>query len=612
MNIPRLFICYYPNNEQGTDQQLIQQLIADLRNAGAEIIYDEGKNSDTEFLQLLARELPTCQWVIFAQTAETLQAPRANIVFNTARKLIEQESLKGIMRIITATNDESQRLPPGWEEMKAYDLRIDYPKALEKILFAFSMDDTGSVPIYTAPPTVQAPQQQQQDSVQTAASLPPLPPVTQRSSSHFSSPPSTYDRPLAPVPRSARFNTLQYSINRKFLFIAGTIILVAIVLFASISIYLSVTKTEPVANPIAGYAYFTSSGWSDGNGIKGIDDGLQISLNNIPPPTSGNSYYAWLQQDEQQNEANPIPLGQLSIQNGGAQLTYPSPTHENLLGQHSRILITEESSSVTPGNPSPDNKQWSYSAEIPQNSSGTNMGSDTMSEDSMSQLDHLRHLLYNDPKLQKLNMQGGVSYWFHQNTEAILQWAESARTNRSASNINTAVRGILDYIDGKNYVSSDIQGGVPELTNQPNSQVGLLAIDTENEDPPGYVQYMQVHLKGLTNAPGATDSEKSQIFQISNALNTVGSNLTTIRQDAEKLMATLNSLPKPNPKDKHYHEPVLNDNDSINTLNDIYAQSTAMYYGQYDPASGNRIGGSLWITDHIQHLAMFTIKIYGS
>ena len=173
--------------------------------------------------------------------------------------------------------------------MKAYDLRIDYPKALEKILFAFSMDDSGSFPIYTTPTTVQTPPQQQQDSVQPAASLPPLPPVTQRSSSHFSSPPSTYDRPLAPVPRSARFNTLQYSINRKFLFIAGTIILVAIVLFASISIYLSVTKTEPASNSIAGYAYFTSSGWSDGNGIKGIDDGLQISLNNIPPP------YQWEQ-----------------------------------------------------------------------------------------------------------------------------------------------------------------------------------------------------------------------------------------------------------------------------------------------------------------------------
>ena len=109
----------------------------------------------------------------------------------------------------------------------------------------------------------------------------------------------------------------------------------------------------------------------------------------------------------------------------------------------------------------------------------------------MSQLDHLRHLLYNDPKLQKLKMQGGVSSWFHQNTEAILQWAESARTNRNASNVNTAVRGILEYIDGKNYVSSDIPGGVPELANQPNSQVGLLDIDTENEDPPGYVQYME-------------------------------------------------------------------------------------------------------------------------
>jgi hypothetical protein len=612
MYIPRIFICYYPNNEQGTDQQLVQQLITDLRNAGAEIIYDEGKNSDAEFLQLLARELPTCQWVIFAQTTETLQAPRANIVFNTARKLIEQEALKGTMRIITASNDDSQRLPAGWEEMKAYDLRVDYPKALEKILFAFSMDDSGSVPVYNEPTIVQAPPQPQlQNSVLPVESLPP-PPVPQRSSSHFSSPPPTYDRPLAPVPRSARFNTLQYSINRKFLFITGTIVLIAIVLFASISVYLSVTKSTPAPNPIAGYAYFTSSGWTNGNGITGINDGLQIKLNNISAPPSGSSYYAWLLSDDQQSEANPLPLGSLQFQNGIAQLSYPSDPHDNLLSQHSRLLITEESSSVPPQSPSSNKEQWLYYAEIPQNASGMNMGSDTMSEGSMSQLDHLRHLLYNDPKLQKLNLQGGVSYWFHQNTEAILQAAESARTTRSESNINTAVRLILDYIDGKNYVQQDVTGGVPELADQPNSQVGLLNIDTENEDPPGYVTYMGNHLTGLTNAPGATDSEKSQIFQIGTALNNVGLNLKTIRNDAKNLIAELNSLPKANPKDKHYHEPILNTNDGINTLNDMYAQSIAMYYGQYDPTTGNRVGGSLWITDHIQYLAMLTVKKYGA
>ena len=109
MNIPRLFICYYPNNEQGTDQQLIQQLIADLRNAGAEIIYDEGKNSDTEFLQLLARELPTCQWVIFAQTAETLQAPRANIVFNTARKPLN----RNCSRVLCASSRQPTTIASG-------------------------------------------------------------------------------------------------------------------------------------------------------------------------------------------------------------------------------------------------------------------------------------------------------------------------------------------------------------------------------------------------------------------------------------------------------------------------------------------------------------------
>jgi hypothetical protein len=150
------------------------------------------------------------------------------------------------------------------------------------------------------------------------------------------------------------------------------------------------------------------------------------------------------------------------------------------------------------------------------------------------------------------------------------------------------------------------------MSNLPNSQIGLVK-EADTEDPPGYVVSIETHLSSLATATGTTDSEKSQIIQLNAALNIVNKNLLQIQTDAQKLFEkTISVNPNPNTKDKRYHPQILNQNDDLNTLNDMYAQSVAMYYGQYDPATGNRIGGSLWITDHIQNLATLTIKTYGS
>ncbi|GCE20569.1 hypothetical protein KDK_43690 [Dictyobacter kobayashii] len=56
---------------------------------------------------------------------------------------------------------------------------------------------------------------------------------------------------------------------------------------------------------------------------------------------------------------------------------------------------------------------------------------------------------------------------------------------------------------------------------------------------------------------------------------------------------------------------VANPNDT-DSLNDLYTQSSNAYDGQFNPATGNRDGGAIWLYDHIQHLSSFTVRVYGS
>ncbi|HEX4206553.1 MAG TPA: hypothetical protein VHZ51_20615 [Ktedonobacteraceae bacterium] len=605
MQVPRIFMCYYPGNEPAAEQQRTQQLIHDLHTTGAEIVHDDAKNSDTEFLQLLARDLPTCQWVIFVQTPTTMQAPRTSIIYNAAHKLLEQGTIQGMVRLIATTDESSYMVSPEWAELQTYNLYPDYAKALEQLLFAFAMADTGKVPAYGS------------GLISNSMNVPALPLPANNGGRNFSSPPPTYDRPLAPVPRSGRVRS---TFSRKTLRNTGIVALIVLVLLGSTGAIFLLMRPKPVPNPVAGYAYFTSTGLLDGSGNVGVNDGIQVSLNNVAAPGEGYSYYAWLLPDVQQGETNSLDLGQLpALQNGVTQLTYQSSTHSNLLALGSRILITEETTGIPPANPTPDKSRRIYYAEIPQNGSASaSSGSMDMGNMSnLAQLDHLRHLLSGDPELQKLSLKGGSGYWFWHNTQSLMLWATDARNRPSARGVQSDAIKILDNLDGIHYVNRDVPAKTPLSANAHDATVGLLTLDPENENPQGYVTYMGIHLQALANTPEITVSQRSQIVQISAALNQIEKQLQQMRQDAIKLVnktagmdLSTTKIVNKKPVSSSIN-PMLNDANSTATLNDMYMQSENMYYGQFDPATGGRQGGAIWIFDHIQHLAMFTIEKYG-
>ncbi|GER89476.1 hypothetical protein KDW_36380 [Dictyobacter vulcani] len=218
-----------------------------------------------------------------------------------------------------------------------------------------------------------------------------------------------------------------------------------------------------------------------------------------------------------------------------------------------------------------------------------------MNMSGKTQLDHLRHLLYQDPTLQNkdlnINLQGGVAFWFHQNLQRVMMQAKDARDKNNVNTTKNDAIKILDYIDGTQYVSRDVPPKTKILVDSKIARIALLTLDSEHEKPTGFDRLMGHHLTGLIEAPAITADEKQQINQVNAALNRIVDMLGQIHNDATKLVA--------NPND-------------TNSLDDLYTQSTNAYYGQFDSATGDRTGGAIWIYDHIQHLSSFTVKKYGA
>jgi hypothetical protein len=92
---------------------------------------------------------------------------------------------------------------------------------------------------------------------------------------------------------------------------------------------------------IVGYAYFFSSGILDAQINQGINDGLEVDLEDLPPPLAGTAYYGWLLPDTEHSRDMPLLLGTLPFSPRLVHLRYLDPQHTDLLALSSRVLITD-------------------------------------------------------------------------------------------------------------------------------------------------------------------------------------------------------------------------------------------------------------------------------
>lgn len=384
--------------------------------------------------------------------------------------------------------------------------------------------------------------------------------------------------------------------RRRGLLTALIVILLIVLVGAGLGTLYALNRNNgsvAIVNPIVGHAYFLSSGLSNEITSQGINDELQIDLQNVAAPAAGKSYYAWLLGDENKSEAGSLLLGSLSVNQGKVHFIYTGdPQHDNLLGNYSRFLVTEEDANTTPVAPSLVTSNWRYFAELPQKPNPTD------TPNHFSVLAHLRHLLAADPTLDGLKLHGGLGIWLVRNVEKVQEWAGSARdywTTKDTNLMRDQLIRILDYLDSTTYAGQDVLSANPVIVDQRIAKVALLEFSPDQQ-PPGYLTHISRHVQGVISAPGATTNQRNLASQIYTDLNNATEWLTQVRKDAKLLV----NLP----------DAQLLSQNSRSILDDMAAQALYAYVGQLDLSTNNVREGVIQIYYHLAAMASFEITQY--
>ena len=382
--------------------------------------------------------------------------------------------------------------------------------------------------------------------------------------------------------------------QRNRLLLALSLLLILVLIGSGLGAYFTFFSHRPATtntpSSVAGYAYFVSSGLLsvNPNSNQGITDEIQITLKGIPNPPTGKSYYAWLLNDKTL-QWNPIPLGQLNVNNGTAVLSYNGDAHHtDLLATNSRLLVTQEDAGTTPVNPSQDANALVYYAEFSQIPNPAD-------PKHFSLYAHLKHLLANDPDVKQVGLTGGLDIWLYRNTQKILEWAGSARDAQGTGGtafMRRQLMRILDYLDGTYYIQQDLPGS--SLQVDPTiAKIGLLTFDPSNQNPPGYVYHIGKHLREIASLPESTPEQKALAAQINQSLDIVDGWLHMIRIDALQLYKMSDTQ--------------LLSSDARSQLDALATLANEAFVGQLN-SQGQVVDGIVQIHYNIQRLATFTIQ----
>lgn len=350
------------------------------------------------------------------------------------------------------------------------------------------------------------------------------------------------------------------------------------------------TPTTSAVPIVFGQAYFVSTDQVSQTSGQGINDEFQINLKGIPNPPPGKSYYAWLTPDANNAEGIDLLLGKLTVSNGVVHFFYPGDgQHTNLLAITSGFLITEEDASVTPTTPTPDHTAWKYFARLPQTPAAGQ---------TYSLLDHLRHLLANDPDLMATHLFGGLNIWAYRNVLKIYDSTQNMQNDWHSQNVTDLRHRLietLDYLDGAQFVRQDVPADTPNVAGLPSSQIGLLEF-SPTQTPPAYLSHIALHLNGVLQSPGSTTYQRTLANQIDRILSNVRDWLQQVRSDAKQLL-NMNTSQLLQPS-------------SLTLINDLSTHATSAFNGQTNASTGQTEKGVSQMYVAIQKLATFDVTAY--
>jgi len=406
--------------------------------------------------------------------------------------------------------------------------------------------------------------------------------------------------PTAPGKRPASAPPVHPAHKRGSVWPLMVILTLLIITGGALGSFVAIAHVAPTASatphPVGSIAFLSSEQLNE-NTSQGVNDQMQISLHSLSTPAPGNSYYAWLLGDAGQSEAQAIPLGKLIVHNGATSLFYAGDAqHTNLLQITSRFLVTEEKSSVAPLMPSLDNSTWRYYGALP-------AVPDPNDTHHYSFLNHLRHLLADEPILDELELPGGLNNWFTRNTQELIQLTSSARDRWQNGHGLSVVRSqgvqILSYLDGMSFVMQDlpaVSANVQQTLDMHQAALGLLNVRSSTQNPPGYIDQIVYHLNGLINAPGSPGNVRSTANQVLPVLSTIATWLQKLRSDDKSLLAMNNAH--------------LGQGAALSLLDDMVLQASNVYSGSTRPATGQAQPGVTWIHQQLQSIATLAVNTY--
>ena len=347
----------------------------------------------------------------------------------------------------------------------------------------------------------------------------------------------------------------------------------------------SFSHGQALGNVVFGQAHFLSSRQGDSTKGQGINDEVQVDLMRLTAPAQGDSYCAWLQGDATGNSNTTLFLGQFTLSQGSAHLIYADPHHSNLLATMSSILVTEEEANTHPAFPPSEKAAWKVFGAI-------SRIPNPRDQNHYSLLDHLRHLLAADPKLDTLNLHGGLSTWLDKNTSLVQELTQKMSSTNDPHQLHLLLVRSLYYLDGIKDVARDTSDKDLVSIDQTNAQIGLLQTHAY-QDPPGYLYHAGLHLSGLTTSPGVTPDQQELAERIVSVLDTAESLLEQTRSIAKQLVL----LPP-----EHLLQPAIKS--QFVALSRLTA---AAYIGQGDDQYG-----IYWVHQQLPLLAVIPLRIYQS
>jgi eukaryotic-like serine/threonine-protein kinase len=244
----------------------------------------------------------------------------------------------------------------------------------------------------------------------------------------------------------------------------------------------------PAANASSGHVFFQDD-------ALGHDDTLHMQLQNVPAPTQGKRYFAWLQ-----NTGGTIaPLGPLSVQNGTTQLAYLGDgKHTNLLASVQGVFVTlENAGQTTPQAPSLDAKVYQSSF-------------------SGASFQYVQHILYLLPG-------------FPGHTSLI------AGLFDTIGSMNDQAGSIVDSLGGRDY------GLVARQANRVLVQIDGSQYARASGDLPASQPMLQNVQVGLLSSPGRTGYVDTLSAQVQKVLQTAGTD-AGLRQHAQNVTYALRDL----------------------------------------------------------------------